>query len=694
MKVSFEKVKELLEKNNYIPNDELVWNTVKAIKKMIKGNQKGQGIYSIVLEGPPGAGKSFYVETYKKVLQEFFDEDVELVEYQCDSTTGKSDLYEEIDVAQAISGDSEKVIIEGKLLEAIRLANEGKKVILFLDEFEKSRRETDAFMFGFEQSGKVITTHKGEIEVRPEFRKILQLILCKNDERELSDPLLRRNRIIRLELMTPENFATAINMNLSNLDEDIRNIVILLYQKIYENREMFVKVPSCSEGMLAVQDACDLLEENAPAEVIYADILSNMLKHPDDIESFKSMFEKDSELGTFVQQLLQMDSQDKTYSARDEIYRNFFSKEIQELSGAKQLYEKLCDMKQGQPQQGTAEQVNSVVSSSNTRPKRKQSKENNSSQEDSIENVLKMEEMNLSNLEPMPMDLIKTPKRVFEDNPTGEWHEIMEFEVDEDGWETVRELVETGIEPYIEQLIRQYTPKNKPNYDVEKNESYQMEKKRREQHFSRFKGSLCIDGIVLNDDEKEGVKIVAIKEKRDNSHFYRIFSNRRVQTISLFGFAYDNYHSNQGFGTYITGSDIYMGINGLAAILSEKKRLLKVRKNYLLFSITTENYIKRLEDESNSKYNDRERRDGCKKGLKIINKKFKGILPGVFLVTEEVTQGNEFRGINDEIGSEDVSARTYVNPRVTNKFISMYEGLLERAKETTPEEVGEDGNER
>ena len=72
MKVSFEKVKELLEKNNYIPNDELVWNTVKAIKKMIKGNQKGQGIYSIVLEGPPGAGKSFYVETYKKVLQEFF----------------------------------------------------------------------------------------------------------------------------------------------------------------------------------------------------------------------------------------------------------------------------------------------------------------------------------------------------------------------------------------------------------------------------------------------------------------------------------------------------------------------------------------------------------------------------------------------------------------------------------------------
>ena len=339
MDIKFETIKNLMKKKKYIATDEIVWDVIKGIKKMKNGNQLGQDLYSICLEGPPGAGKSFYAKTYKKVIDDVFDEDVEFLEYQCDSSTGKTDLFEEIRVAAAITGNKDEVIISGMLVEAIDAVNSGKKVILLLDEFEKSRKETDAFMYQFLQDGKIKTTQRGVVEIKPEYKKNLQVILCKNDERELADPLLRRNYIIRLDVMTPKNFVETVNMNLPQCDEDIRNIVSLLYDKMYKERENFAKFPSCSEGMLAIQDACDLLEEDAPIEVIYADILSNLLKHPDDIESFKMMLEKDNQLSGFVKTLQQTKKQHDV-SAKDEIYRSFFSKGIQKISGMKDYYDK------------------------------------------------------------------------------------------------------------------------------------------------------------------------------------------------------------------------------------------------------------------------------------------------------------------------------------------------------------------
>lgn len=338
MEINFNSIKELMKSKNYIATDKLVWDTIKSIKRIQEGNQKGQDLYSICLEGPPGAGKSFYVKTYKKILKEVFNEDIEMVEYSCDSTTGKTDLYEDIRVSAAITGNPEDVIISGKLVEAIEKVNTGKKVIILLDEFEKSRRETDSFMFQFLQDGKVITSQKGTLEIKPEYKKNLQVFLCKNDERELSPPLLRRNHIIRLETMKPEDFHETIKINLPDSDEDIVNVVSLLYEKMYGKMDEFAKFPSCSEGLLAIQDACTLLEMDAPAEVIYADILSNMLKHPDDIETFMSLFKKDKQLKNLCNSLLQ-NIPSKNNPLREEIYRSFFSEEIQKISDMKIEYE-------------------------------------------------------------------------------------------------------------------------------------------------------------------------------------------------------------------------------------------------------------------------------------------------------------------------------------------------------------------
>ena len=50
-----------------------------------------------------------------------------MVSYQCNNTTGKSDLYEEINISAAITSDAKHVILAGKLAEAMEIANERKK---------------------------------------------------------------------------------------------------------------------------------------------------------------------------------------------------------------------------------------------------------------------------------------------------------------------------------------------------------------------------------------------------------------------------------------------------------------------------------------------------------------------------------------------------------------------------------------
>ena len=139
-----------------------------------------------------------------------------MIKYSCDSTTGKTDLYEDIRVSSAIVGNPEDVIIAGKLIEAIDAVNQGQRVILFLDEFEKSRSETDNFLNEFLQDGTVSTSQQGVKTVALEYRQNLQVFLAKNYERDLADQLLRRNHRIELEIMSPENFKKTVEMNLFN----------------------------------------------------------------------------------------------------------------------------------------------------------------------------------------------------------------------------------------------------------------------------------------------------------------------------------------------------------------------------------------------------------------------------------------------------------------------------------------------
>ena len=300
--IDYNDMKDKIEEIGYYATEELLYDTYNALY-MIDEEEKqtGQDIYAICLEGPPGAGKTAFAKTYTEICKKMVDDKTEMISYQCDATTGKSELFEDINVSAAITRDGRKVNIPGKLVEAIKKANEGHRVILFIDEYDKAREETDAFFLQLLQDGKINSTQHGDLEVKDEFKSHLQVIFCKNDMREeVSGPLSRRLRIIRLDLMRPELFFKLANRLLieekeNKVNDGLLNLVTLMYEEAYNNREIYKRLPACSEMLIALEDADRLLKRaNAPKHVIYNSIIKNMFKSLDDIKTFESEVENNN----------------------------------------------------------------------------------------------------------------------------------------------------------------------------------------------------------------------------------------------------------------------------------------------------------------------------------------------------------------------------------------------------------------
>lgn len=329
-----------LENLEYYPTRELVLQTGLNILKMVKGGQVGQGIHAICLDGPPGAGKSFYAKTYQKLLEQLLSENIEIVSYQCNTSTSKAELYEEINVVAAIAGNAEKAIISGKLVQAIDMVNEGKKVIVFLDEYDKAREETDTFLLNFLQDGEVDTTQRGKVKIDKNKLSNIQVIVCKNDAREnLSGPLTRRLKFLKLDYMKPSILCKTIDRVLKNSSFSIRNSVTLLYSAMYNSQEEFPfsRLPSCSECMQAIKDAETLIEIGADkTDIVTTAIIANMVKDENDIELFKDLTKSKSELVEWYRRLLdafgRKESSNELNNLKHEMAKNFYPEQIREVT--------------------------------------------------------------------------------------------------------------------------------------------------------------------------------------------------------------------------------------------------------------------------------------------------------------------------------------------------------------------------
>lgn len=350
-KINLNDVKEQMENIGYYPTRQLVLETALGIKAMQENGQVGQGIHAICLSGPPGAGKSFYAKTYKKILEKELKKEIHFVKYSCNTSTGKSELYEEINITEAVvdSKDREKIILPGKVLQAIDLVNEGKNVILFLDEYDKAREETDTFLLDFLQDGEINTTQRGMATIKEECLKNLQVIVCKNDYREeLSGPLTRRLKFIELDYMKPDILCKAINYSLKDTNQSIRDSVTLLYAAIYDEKDVFLRLPACSECMQAIKDSETLMNMGAnKKDIVTTAIIANMFKNEDDIEIFEDLVKK-SRKGELIQWydcIIDAVGKNDEYNLNDlkaEMARSFYPEQLKNLN--KELEEKKSEL--------------------------------------------------------------------------------------------------------------------------------------------------------------------------------------------------------------------------------------------------------------------------------------------------------------------------------------------------------------
>ncbi|MBI4081350.1 MAG: AAA family ATPase [Candidatus Lambdaproteobacteria bacterium] len=142
------------------------------------------------LAGTAGAGKTFLAEAVSRV------EGCETFFFQAFPGCRKEEFYQTIlpDAAQPSGFRT----VEGVLPRAAHASQHGRTALI-LDEWDKTHPSTDAFLLDFLQTGR-ISIPGSQVRARQEN---LIVFVTLNDERELSEPLLRRLPMIELKPPPP-----------------------------------------------------------------------------------------------------------------------------------------------------------------------------------------------------------------------------------------------------------------------------------------------------------------------------------------------------------------------------------------------------------------------------------------------------------------------------------------------------------
>jgi len=174
---------EFLQKNGFYVDH----TTADLLEKIVSSSARK----AVLLRGPAGVGKTQLTYLIARYL------DAEYVFFQCTYGTDEDMLlYKYVPTEQTKSGIK---IALGPVPRALKISQR-KKVVLVLDEFDKTRPSADALLLDTLQNTRV-SLYLGDdnetiITGNPDN---LIVFLTSNDMREFSEPLLRRLVVITLE---------------------------------------------------------------------------------------------------------------------------------------------------------------------------------------------------------------------------------------------------------------------------------------------------------------------------------------------------------------------------------------------------------------------------------------------------------------------------------------------------------------
>jgi len=194
-----------LNENGYICNVEFASKIASAV------NAKPVG--GAFLYGVAGTGKSYLPQVLAGMLKR------DLYFHQCSPGTREDDILMRIMPDENTKSGVKEV--HGKVLRAAE-ASVDSKVLLVLDEWDKTRPSADGFLLDFLQYGRL--TLKGE-DVIANLDNML-IFFTANDERDFQEALLRRFPKIDIEPLMPEIVQTALAMTHAN-HEHLPNCITL-----------------------------------------------------------------------------------------------------------------------------------------------------------------------------------------------------------------------------------------------------------------------------------------------------------------------------------------------------------------------------------------------------------------------------------------------------------------------------------
>ena len=258
-----------LDDAGYIPVDlNAIYSAYQTLKQM-SVSKEGDAVPTLILDGPPGTGKSFLGKAIAKVL------DATYLQYNCHPDTSHEEVIRDINIEAPVvaqSGFAEKkytkddIYIFGPLYDAVRKSQHGP-VVLLIDEIDKARTAIDALLLGFLNDGYISVQGLGEDNgVERLFANLENLIvvITKNDERDLHPALLRRGRVVYMDY--PEAVVeTRILMEHAGIGREAARSLVTQANKLRRNPQIS-KPPSPPELARVAQDFKALLDDNVRLE--------------------------------------------------------------------------------------------------------------------------------------------------------------------------------------------------------------------------------------------------------------------------------------------------------------------------------------------------------------------------------------------------------------------------------------------